>query len=88
MSLNEGEVALSGLKPGEGGRVVRIETVPEVTYKLMERGIGEGERITFIRAAPLGDPIEIELMGYRLSIRNSEADKIILTRISSAKDMK
>lgn len=68
--------------------IARVETVPEVTYKLMQRGIGEGEFVSFIRVAPLGDPIEIELMSYRLSIRMSEADKIILTDVVASKAKK
>ena len=42
------------------------------------RRFGPGELITFLRAAPLGGPIEVELMGYRLCIRRAEGDKIFV----------
>ena len=71
---------LTSLKPGETGVVERLTTPDEASLKLMELGIGPGEPITFLRAAPLGGPIEIELMGYRLCIRRSDGDKIFVER--------
>jgi Fe2+ transport system protein FeoA len=44
--------------------------------RLLEMGILEGTAIEVVRLAPLGDPIEIELRGYHLSIRKSEAEQI------------
>lgn len=69
---------LSSLKPGEKGVVERLTTSDEASLKLMELGFGPGEPVTFLRAAPLGGPIEIELMGYRLCIRRAEGEKIIV----------
>ena len=66
---------LSDLEPGERGVVVGwVGGVPPP--RLLEMGILEGTEIEVVRLAPLGDPIEIELRGYHLSIRKSEAEQI------------
>lgn len=44
--------------------------------RLREMGLLPGTRITLVRTAPLGDPIEIQVRGYRLSLRKSEAECI------------
>jgi Fe2+ transport system protein FeoA len=66
---------LSDLEPGESGVVVGWagDAPPP---RLLEMGILEGTEIEVVRLAPLGDPIEIELRGYHLSIRRSEAEQI------------
>ena len=64
--------------PDAAGIVKRLTTPDETSLKLMELGFGPGEMITFLRAAPMGGPIEVELMGYRLCIRRAEGDKILV----------
>ena len=71
---------LSSLKPGESAVIERLESIPTVTQHLLELGLAPGEQITLLRTAPWGDPLEIELMDYRLAIRRSEADKILVCR--------
>jgi Fe2+ transport system protein FeoA len=73
-----GEKPLTALKPGEAGVVKRLSTSDEASLKLMELGFGPGEVVTFLRATPLGGPIEVELMGYRLCIRRAEGDRIFV----------
>ena len=75
---NESEKALTALKPGETGVVKRLAMPEEASLKLMELGFGPGESVTFLRAAPLGGPIEVELMSYRLCIRRAEGDRIFV----------
>jgi ferrous iron transport protein A len=74
------ETPLTALKPGQAGVVKRLTMPDEASLKLMELGFGPGELITFLRAAPLGGPIEVELMGYRLCIRRAEGDRIFVDR--------
>ena len=73
---------LASLSPGDAGVVERLETLDEASLKLMELGFVPGEAVTFLRAAPLGGPIEIELMGYRLCIRRSDGEKIFVRHAS------
>jgi len=44
----------------------------------MEMGLTRGTRVRLVRAAPFGDPLELELLGYRLSVRKSEAATVMI----------
>jgi len=63
---------LTDLKPGQRSRIVGW-TVDVPPSRLMELGMLPGAEIELIRYAPLGDPIDIKVRGYHLSIRKSEA---------------
>jgi ferrous iron transport protein A len=64
------------LAVGETGRVVRIAEVDDVSRRLLEMGVTPGVEIRRLGAAPLGDPLEFELRGYRLSLRRKEAEHV------------
>jgi len=67
---------LSELKVGMLSKVLRIEGNDEITFRLLEMGLTPGVSISLVGAAPLGDPLEYELRGYRLSLRKSEAARV------------
>ncbi len=67
------ERTLDRLEPGEGGIIARLEGEPAIARRLMELGLVPGTPITMVRAAPLGDPIEVAARGVHLSLRRSEA---------------
>jgi ferrous iron transport protein A len=67
---------LDGLKLGHLARVLRVEGTDGVSLRLMEMGLTPGVEVRFIATAPLGDPLEYELRGYRLSLRRSEASRV------------
>lgn len=64
------------LAVGELGRVRRVIGAGDVSRRLLEMGVTPGVEIVCLGAAPLGDPLEFELRGYRLSLRRSEAQQI------------
>jgi ferrous iron transport protein A len=64
------------LAVGQRARVARVVGSDEVSRRLMEMGVTPGVEICRLGAAPLGDPLEFELRGYRLSLRKSEAQHI------------
>lgn len=64
------------LPVGESGRIVRVLGANEVCRRLLEMGVTPGVEIRRMGTAPLGDPLEFELRGYRLSLRKSEAEQI------------
>ena len=66
------------LAVGELGRVVRVAGADEVSRRLLEMGVTPGVEIRRLGAAPLGDPLEFELRGYRLSMRKAEAAHVEL----------
>jgi ferrous iron transport protein A len=67
---------LADIANGESARVNAIRELDEVSQRLLEMGLTPGIEIRRIGAAPLGDPIEFELRGYRLSLRRNEAARV------------
>ena len=67
---------LAKLPIGSSATVTKILGQDAVSVRLMEMGLIPGVTVAVQGAAPLGDPIEIELRGYRLSLRKSEASRI------------
>lgn len=73
---------LSQLPIGRRGQVVQVEGVDEISVRLMEMGLVPGTEFTLLGAAPLGDPLEMEVRGYRLSLRKSEGARVEVILIS------
>lgn len=69
---------LADLVVGATGRVARIHGGDEISLRLLEMGLTPGVRVVMLGSAPLGDPLEIEIRGYRLSLRRSEAARVEL----------
>jgi Fe2+ transport system protein FeoA len=65
--------SLAALPPGRSGVVTRVRGERSVVRRLLEVGLVPGTRVTLQRVAPLGDPIELRVRNYALSIRRSEA---------------
>jgi ferrous iron transport protein A len=61
---------------GSRGKVARIEGHDEISIRLMEMGLIPGVEFELLGVAPLGDPLELEVRGYRLSLRKAEAARI------------
>ena len=61
---------------GKTVKVVRLHGEGAVRRRIIDMGLTKGERITIRKIAPLGDPIEITVRGYELSIRKADADMI------------
>jgi len=68
--------SLDQLLRGQRARVTRLEGSDAIVQRLFEMGLLEGEELEVIGFAPLGDPIEIRLRDYRLSLRRSEAARV------------
>lgn len=64
---------LDQLAPGDKARVKRIGGQGAVRRRLMDMGLVGGVEIELVKAAPMGDPLEFRLRGYRLSLRKTEA---------------
>jgi len=69
---------LAELAVGQSARVANVEGVDEISIRLMEMGLVPGTDLRVLGIAPLGDPLEIEIRGYRLSVRKSEAARVQL----------
>ncbi|MFI4852078.1 MAG: ferrous iron transport protein A [Gimesia chilikensis] len=66
MTLNE-------IVKGQIGRITNITGEDAISIRLMEMGLIDGEQIQLLGKAPLGDPLEFAIRGYRLSLRLNEA---------------
>lgn len=67
---------LSSLKVGTTATVTEIKVPPENRGRLLEMGLLAGTPVELIRFAPLGDPVEIKVRGYHLTLRKHEAEQI------------
>ncbi len=73
---NEELIPLSSLNIGQSGVVRLLEGESEIKRRLMDMGITRGTSIAVHKLAPLGDPMELHLRGYSLSLRKKDAEKI------------
>lgn len=69
-------MVLADVPVGTTGRVLGISGADELSIRLMEMGLTPGVAFRLVGTAPLGDPLEIEVRGYRLSVRRCEASRI------------
>jgi ferrous iron transport protein A len=76
--MNTNARLLRDLAPGESGKVRHVTGAAEVRHRLLEMGLTRGTSVRLIRVAPMGDPIELQVRGYRLSLRRSEAASILV----------
>ena len=76
-------IPLRHLKPGQEAVVVQVNTGGELGRRIRDMGMVPGTPVRVIGRAPLKDPVEIKLRGYNLTLRNNEADHI-LVRLESA----
>ncbi len=69
-------MTLRDLKPGQAATVVSIGEKGPLKRRIMDMGITRGVDLKVVKVAPLGDPIEINIRGYELSLRKDEAAQI------------
>lgn len=69
---------LADLAVGQSGTIQQVSGGDGITVRLLEMGLTPGVELRVVGVAPLGDPLELELRGYRLSVRKSEAARVLL----------
>lgn len=75
---------LCDLPVGASATIQEIVGDDAIAIRLMEMGLTEGEAIALVGAAPLGDPLEFALRGYRLSLRKTEAARVLVDGINGS----
>jgi Fe2+ transport system protein FeoA len=83
MSIPDPSRSLDQLREGERARIVEVSGDDAVSIRLMEMGLTEGEEIELLGFAPLGDPIEFLIRGYRISLRAGEARRLRVETLTS-----
>lgn len=78
--MNTNSVPLCELKVGEAGRVRRVVAHESIQRRLLEMGFVRGERVSVEKLAPLGDPMELVVKGYHLTLRREESACIFIEK--------
>lgn len=68
--------ALAELRPGDRSRVVEVAGEAGAARRLMDLGVTRGTPVEVVRRAPLGDPMEVRVRGFMLTLRRAEAEHI------------
>jgi Fe2+ transport system protein A len=70
--------SLKEIKCGQTVRVKKVEGLGAVRRRIMDMGITRGCEVYVRKVAPLGDPIEVTVRGYELSLRKADAEMIVV----------
>lgn len=81
MSEASASETLANFAVGEKGRVTGFNLPAEPRQRLLEMGVTAGTAFEVVRFAPLGDPIDIKVRGYHLSLRKHEAAGVLAARL-------
>ena len=71
---------LTSLEVGQSATVAEIKLPPERRGRILEMGLLAGTAVELVRFAPLGDPVEIKVRGYNLSLRKQDAELILVRK--------
>ncbi len=69
---------LDSFKIGETGRIVQVNGEGRLRRRLFDMGVTPGATVYLRKKAPLGDPLEVTIRGYELTLRKSEAELVVL----------
>jgi ferrous iron transport protein A len=73
---------LKEIKPGNAARVLKIGGVGPVKRRIMEMGITKGAEVYVRKVAPLGDPLEVTVRGYELTLRKADTELIEVEKLN------
>jgi Fe2+ transport system protein FeoA len=76
-------MTLDQLPLGQSAKVIKLAGSPAIRRRLMEMGITPAATVQAIRRAPLGDPLDVKIRGYHLSLRKEEAAAIEISQASA-----
>ncbi len=77
-------MTLREVKVGQTAKVVKLTGTGPVKRRIMDMGITKGQVVNVIRVAPLGDPMEITVRNYELSVRKADAEMIEVELVEEA----
>ena len=78
-------VTLDELKPGESAVITSVEGETSLRCRLLDMGLIPKTKVTLMKVAPMGDPIEIHIRGYELTLRVGDAEKIGIVKSADNK---
>lgn len=77
-------ISLSDLEPGQEATVMQVKALGPIRRRLLEMGFIRGARLKVEKLAPLGDPMQLLIKGYHLSLRREEGACILVAPVESA----
>ena len=77
---------MSELRAGQSGRIEAVGGEGALRQHVLDMGVIPGAEATMVKLAPMGDPMELRIHGYELTLRLADAEKITVTRIESVSD--
>lgn len=80
VAASPGGLTLDRVKPGQEAIIQKIRVKGEIAQRLLDMGVTKGASVQVVRVAPLGDPIDIRIKGYHLSLRKAEAALIMVSQ--------
>lgn len=69
---------LKDLNPGESGTIIMVKGKGPIKRRLMDMGLVRGSEVIVEKKAPLGDPIEVKIKDYSLTLRKEDAENILI----------
>ena len=75
---------MAQLAIGESARIASLEGTGAIAIRLLEMGLVPGASVSVLKRAPMGDPLEIRIRDYHLSLRAAEAERVLLEGEGSA----
>lgn len=75
-AAEEKTMTLAELQPGQTARIVHVGNAGAIRRRIVDMGAVSGTRVTLVKVAPLGDPLEVKIRGYNLTLRKAEAAAI------------
>jgi len=79
-------VSLRRMGVGQTGTIARVKGGSAIGARIREMGLVPGAEISIVGRAPLNDPVNIKLQGYNLTLRNNEADHILVNMAPAGED--
>ena len=76
-------MTLAELEKGQSRNVLSVHGETLITRRLMEMGVIPGVAVRMVKSAPFGDPLEINVRGYSLALRRSEAESVELEQVTT-----
>ncbi|MBQ5544096.1 MAG: ferrous iron transport protein A [Clostridia bacterium] len=73
---------LKDIRVGQSATVIRLNGEGAIKRRIMDMGITKGVTVSVKKVAPLGDPMEITVRGYELSLRKADADMVVVEPIA------
>jgi len=76
MTQQQTVIGLRGMRVGQRGRIVRVDSTGEIGRRIRDMGLVPGTEFAIVGRAPLKDPVALRLRDFTLTLRNNEADHI------------